>query len=185
MSPDFVESRSIAGRAVWSPKPRCCRRTILRSAIASCGSSTRTSSPSPRRGGEARPVSGAVASLLFRQDVTKTRGHFGPRRPRRSPASARLVSVSPRAGRSPPAQGALPGPGQRFARSPATVVRVARRAHRVPGDGRLLSGGSGREAIRPLWVRGGFPRSLLARTEPESVAWRREFVRSFVERDLP
>ncbi len=37
----------------------------------------------------------------------------------------------------------------------------------------------------PLWVRGGFPRSLLARTESESVSWRREFVRSFVERDLP
>lgn len=37
----------------------------------------------------------------------------------------------------------------------------------------------------PLWVRGGFPRSLLARTEAESVSWRREFTRSFVERDLP
>jgi len=37
----------------------------------------------------------------------------------------------------------------------------------------------------PLWVRGGFPRSLLARTESDSVSWRREFVRSFVERDLP
>ncbi|MEO8500381.1 MAG: ATP-binding protein [Vicinamibacteria bacterium] len=37
----------------------------------------------------------------------------------------------------------------------------------------------------PLWVRGGSPRSLLARTESESVGWRREFVRSFVERDLP
>ena len=36
-----------------------------------------------------------------------------------------------------------------------------------------------------LWIRGGFPRSLLARSDAHSVAWRREFIRSFVERDLP
>ncbi len=44
---------------------------------------------------------------------------------------------------------------------------------------------AGARQFGPLWVRGGFPRSLLARTESESVSWRREFVRSFVERDLP
>ena len=44
---------------------------------------------------------------------------------------------------------------------------------------------AGVDRFGPLWVRGGFPRSLLARTEAESVSWRREFVRSFVERDLP
>jgi hypothetical protein len=36
-----------------------------------------------------------------------------------------------------------------------------------------------------LWLRGGFPRSFLARSERESDEWRRSFVRSFVERDLP
>jgi hypothetical protein len=36
-----------------------------------------------------------------------------------------------------------------------------------------------------LWLRGGFPRSFLARTEREGDEWRRTFVRSFVERDLP
>lgn len=36
-----------------------------------------------------------------------------------------------------------------------------------------------------LWRRGGFPRAFLARTEQASVDWRREFVRTFVERDLP
>jgi predicted AAA+ superfamily ATPase len=36
-----------------------------------------------------------------------------------------------------------------------------------------------------LWVRGGFPRSLLARTDGASVEWRREFIKTFVERDLP
>lgn len=36
-----------------------------------------------------------------------------------------------------------------------------------------------------LWLRGGFPRSFLARTERLGDEWRRLFVRSFVERDLP
>ncbi len=36
-----------------------------------------------------------------------------------------------------------------------------------------------------LWVRGGFPRSLLADSEAHSARWRREFVRNFTERDLP
>jgi uncharacterized protein len=37
----------------------------------------------------------------------------------------------------------------------------------------------------PLWLRGGFPRSSLARTGAESHAWRQDFVRTFLERDLP
>lgn len=36
-----------------------------------------------------------------------------------------------------------------------------------------------------LWLRGGFPRSFLARTHSESHEWRRGFVQSFLERDLP
>ena len=36
-----------------------------------------------------------------------------------------------------------------------------------------------------LWLRGGFPESLLARSEAASAAWRRDFVRTFLERDLP
>ena len=36
-----------------------------------------------------------------------------------------------------------------------------------------------------LWLRGGFPRSFLARTNANSFGWRRDFVRTFVERDLP
>jgi uncharacterized protein len=35
------------------------------------------------------------------------------------------------------------------------------------------------------WLRGGFPRSFVARGEAESIAWRREFMRSFLERDVP
>jgi hypothetical protein len=35
-----------------------------------------------------------------------------------------------------------------------------------------------------LWLRGGFPRSFLARSEEASRRWRRDFVRTFLERDL-
>lgn len=36
-----------------------------------------------------------------------------------------------------------------------------------------------------LWVRGGFPRSYLADSEPASVRWREGYIRTFLERDLP
>lgn len=36
-----------------------------------------------------------------------------------------------------------------------------------------------------LWIRGGFPRSFLSESEEGSSLWRREFVRTFTERDLP
>ena len=36
-----------------------------------------------------------------------------------------------------------------------------------------------------LWLRGGFPLSFLADTDAESAGWRRAFLRTFVERDLP
>lgn len=37
---------------------------------------------------------------------------------------------------------------------------------------------------RKLWVRGGFPRSYLARSQSESLRWREDFIRTFLERDL-
>ena len=43
----------------------------------------------------------------------------------------------------------------------------------------------GRPASDRLWMRGGFPRSFLARSEAASVEWRREFIAAFLERDLP
>lgn len=36
-----------------------------------------------------------------------------------------------------------------------------------------------------LWVRGGFPRSFLARSDRRSAEWRRGFVSTFLERDIP
>ena len=42
----------------------------------------------------------------------------------------------------------------------------------------------GEDALRRLWQRGGFPRSFLARGEAASLAWREDFIRTFLERDL-
>jgi predicted AAA+ superfamily ATPase len=44
---------------------------------------------------------------------------------------------------------------------------------------------TGPDALGRLWFRGGFPRSYLARSHRESSEWRRDFIRTFVERDLP
>jgi predicted AAA+ superfamily ATPase len=43
----------------------------------------------------------------------------------------------------------------------------------------------GPSELNQLWVRGGFPRSYLARNGRDSVAWREGFIRTFLERDIP
>jgi predicted AAA+ superfamily ATPase len=42
----------------------------------------------------------------------------------------------------------------------------------------------GPEHFRKLWTRGGLPRSYLARSAATSLAWRRDYVRDFLQRDL-
>ena len=39
--------------------------------------------------------------------------------------------------------------------------------------------------VEDLWRRGGFPESLLADDEDDSIRWRRSFIDTLVERDLP
>ena len=36
-----------------------------------------------------------------------------------------------------------------------------------------------------LWLRGGFPDSLLAESDARSLRWRQDFIRSYLERDIP
>ena len=43
----------------------------------------------------------------------------------------------------------------------------------------------GSENLGRLWLRGGFPRSYTARSHGESADWRRDFVQTFLERDIP
>lgn len=54
--------------------------------------------------------------------------------------------------------------------------------HELPGLS--VSEASPRHFNR-LWTRGGFPRSFLARSDRESIEWRRDFARTFLERDVP
>ncbi len=44
---------------------------------------------------------------------------------------------------------------------------------------------TGSEHQTPLWVRGGFPRSYLTNTEAASFEWRKQYVSTFLEQDLP
>jgi uncharacterized protein len=41
------------------------------------------------------------------------------------------------------------------------------------------------DRIDTLWQRGGFPDSLLAPDDAESLRWRRDFIRTYLERDIP
>ncbi len=43
----------------------------------------------------------------------------------------------------------------------------------------------GMEREQDLWLRGGFPRSFLAPDDEASDAWRQDFIRTYLERDLP
>jgi predicted AAA+ superfamily ATPase len=44
---------------------------------------------------------------------------------------------------------------------------------------------TGVDGLPDLWWRGGFPRSFLAANDTDSVSWRENFIRTFLERDLP
>ena len=41
------------------------------------------------------------------------------------------------------------------------------------------------EALRKLWVRGGFPESFLAGNDADSLAYRLNFITTYLERDMP
>jgi predicted AAA+ superfamily ATPase len=43
----------------------------------------------------------------------------------------------------------------------------------------------GDENLDGLWVRGGFPESFLAPSDEVSLRWRRDFIRTYLERDIP
>jgi predicted AAA+ superfamily ATPase len=43
----------------------------------------------------------------------------------------------------------------------------------------------GRDQQTRLWIRGGFPRSFLAQDDRQSAIWRENFIRTYLERDIP
>ena len=43
----------------------------------------------------------------------------------------------------------------------------------------------GQGALQGLWLRGGFPDSFLAQSDRASLTWREDFIRTYLERDIP
>ncbi len=43
----------------------------------------------------------------------------------------------------------------------------------------------GVETLSTLWLRGGFPDSFLVKTDHASLTWRDDFIRTYLERDIP
>ena len=61
---------------------------------------------------------------------------------------------------------------------------LAGRIHMIPMQGFCLDE-TGPETSARLWSRGGFPDSFLASTERQSLTWRKDYVETFLLRDLP
>lgn len=43
----------------------------------------------------------------------------------------------------------------------------------------------GQDDLARLWLRGGFPDSFQSKTDSDSMAWRSDFIRTYLERDIP
>lgn len=61
---------------------------------------------------------------------------------------------------------------------------LAGRVERVNIGGFLLSE-LGPESEQTLWLRGGFPLSYLSKNDTDSLAWRKNFIQTLLERDFP
>jgi predicted AAA+ superfamily ATPase len=61
---------------------------------------------------------------------------------------------------------------------------LAGRLETVPLEGFRLTD-LGDSAQDRLWLRGGFPLAYTARSEVDSLTWRRQFLQTFLERDIP
>jgi predicted AAA+ superfamily ATPase len=55
----------------------------------------------------------------------------------------------------------------------------------APADEPLVDAVPALATVQQLWLRGGYPRSLLADTDDASFQWRQDFIRTFLQRDLP
>lgn len=45
--------------------------------------------------------------------------------------------------------------------------------------------GNSLDKLNSLWVRGGFPESLLSASDQNSLDWRHDFIKTYLERDIP
>src|ERR1700710_1193302 len=68
-----------------------------------------------------------------------------------------------------------------LAQSGETLAGRVAFAARAPLDVAEVGG----ERLDELWLRGGFPESFLASGDATSLRWRRDFIRTYLERDIP
>src|SRR5450759_4575895 len=88
------------------------------------------------------------------------------------------------ASRAPtPRSGAPNRTRRRFRREPCKSSARVQNCTDVTEVG-TLTGTSGTRLDR-LWIRGGFPDSFLAVDDAISLRWRQDFIRTYLERDIP
>ena len=83
------------------------------------------------------------------------------------------------------------GKGRFLALGSASIDLLKQSSESLAGRIRYLelapldAGEVGRKRLDALWLRGGFPESLLAATDAASLRWRTDFIRTYLERDIP
>jgi uncharacterized protein len=55
----------------------------------------------------------------------------------------------------------------------------------APADAPPADPAAALATVQQLWLRGGYPRSLLADSDEASFLWRQDFIKTFLQRDLP
>ncbi len=83
------------------------------------------------------------------------------------------------------------GKGRFLVLGSASIDLLRQSSESLAGRIRLLelapldAGEVGAERVDALWLRGGFPESLLAASDAASLRWRTDFIRTYLERDIP
>ena len=82
------------------------------------------------------------------------------------------------------------GKGRFLVLGPASIDLLRQSSESLAGRIRyqelapLDAGEAGRARLDTLWLRGGFPESLLAGSDAASLRWRADFIRTYLERDI-
>ncbi len=82
------------------------------------------------------------------------------------------------------------GKGRFLVLGPASIDLLRQSSESLAGRIRYLelppldAEGVGRDRLDGLWLRGGFPESLLAGSDAASLRWRMDFIRTYLERDV-
>ncbi|HET7292422.1 MAG TPA: ATP-binding protein [Vicinamibacteria bacterium] len=150
-----------------------------------CGKTTLARQLLPARGRNYFDLEDPVALERLQEPITALSALTGlvvidevQRRPELFPALRVLVDRRPSPARFLILGSAAPGLLKQSSESLAGRIEVVRMTGLAMSD-------VSQKALPRHWLRGGFPRSFLARSELDSLAWRREFVATFLERDLP